>query len=123
MSGLTVARTELAEALEPVGRVYAAPTGVFAAPCYRIHPASPWLAPSVLARGERTQRWEVWCVLGKTDSAANYDALETMVSVATIALDALPGWSGIQWDRPNPTDMGGTKYLAVRGIIETKKGV
>lgn len=125
-SGLSAARVELAAAIaaaEGAKRVYAEPTGTFATPCYRIHPASPWLAPSALARGERTQRWEIWCVLGKVDAAANYESLEEMVSLATIALDALPSWSGVNWDRPNPTDMGGTKYLAVRGIIETKKGV
>ena len=125
MSGLSDARTELATALETVPdlRVYPEPNGTFATPCIRLHPAGPWLAPSVLAAGNRTQRWEVWCVLGRMDSTANYDELETMVSNVTDALDRLPGWSGIMWDRPNPTDMGGTKYLAVRGIIETKKGV
>jgi len=124
MSGLTVARDELADALEAASlRVAREPTGTFAAPCIRLHPAAPWLAPSVLAQGRRTQRWEVWCVLGASDSKAKYDGLETMVSAATHALDLLSSWSAIIWERPNPTDMGGTTYLAVRGIIETNKEV
>lgn len=121
MSGLSDARVELTVALGS-DRVFG-PGEPFATPCVRIHPGAPWLGPSVLARGERTQRWEVWAVAGKLDAKANYEALETLVSTITTALDALPGWSGIIWDRPNPTDMGGTQYLAVRGTIETKKGV
>ena len=121
MSGLSDAREELVTALGSE-RVFS-PGEPFATPCVRIHPAAPWLAPSVLAAGQRTQRWEVWCVAGKGDAKANYEALETLVSTVTTALDALPGWSSVVWDRPNPTDMSGTQYLAVRGIIETKKGV
>lgn len=124
MSGLSVARNALADALEAADlRVYREPTGTFATPCIRLHPANPWLAPSALARGQRTQRWEVWCVLGKMDSASAYSDLETMVSTVTTTLDALPSWSAIQWERPNPTDMGGVRYLAVRGIIETNREV
>ena len=123
-SGLSVARGEIAAALTATAiRVVSEPNGTFAAPCIRLHPAAPWLAPSVLAAGRRTQRWEVWCVLGKMDGTANYKSLEDMVSAATHALDLLAGWSAIIWERPNPTEMGGTTYLAVRGIIETNKEV
>jgi hypothetical protein len=121
MSGFSDARAELVTALG-AERVYQ-PGETFSTPCIRIHPGAPWVGPSFLASGQRTQRWEVWAVAGKGDATANYEALETLVSTITIALDALPGWSGIVWDRPNPTDMGGTMYLAVRGTIETKKGV
>jgi len=127
MSGLSdsrlVLKTAIAAAAAPALRVYAEPTGTFATPCARVHPASPWLAPSVLAKGRRTQRWEVWVVIGKLDSKAKFAAMETMVSQITIALDTLAGWSSIVWDRPAPTDMGGTLYLAVRGIIETNREV
>lgn len=126
MSGLTDARAELKATLEAAPasqRVYAEPSGSFAAPCVRLHPASPWLAPSALAAGRRTQRWEVWVVLGKLDSRARYKTLEAMVSAVTMALDKLPSWSAIQWDRPAPTDMGGVNYLAVRGVIETNREV
>lgn len=124
MSGLTDARTELAAAITAANvRTYAEPTGAFAAPCARLHPASPWLGPSVLAAGRRTQHWEIWIVVGKLDSRAKYAKLESMVSAVTTALDSLPGWSGVAWDRPAPTDMGGTLYLAVRGIIETSREV
>ena len=123
-SGLSAARAELAAALEATAiRTVAEPNGVFAAPCIRIHPAAPWLAPSALASGRRTQRWEVWCVLGALDSKAKYTQLEDMVSAATNALDLLAAWSAIIWERPNPTEMGGTTYLAVRGIIETNREV
>lgn len=121
MSGLSEARQALVTALG-THRVYQ-PGQPFTPPCIRIHPGNPWLGPSVLAMGDRTQKWEVWAVAGKGDSKANYVALETLVSTITIALDALPAWSGVVWDRPNPTDMGGVLYLAVRGTIETKKGV
>ena len=124
MSGLTDARAELKTALDAADvRCYAEPTGRFTTPCVRIHPASPWLAPSVLAAGGRTQRWEVWAVLGRVDSKAQYKGLEAIVSTVTNALDLLPGWSGIIWERPAPTEMGGATYLAVRGVIETKREV
>lgn len=121
MTGLRDARLALEAALGSE-RVYQ-PGEAFTTPCIRIHPGNPWLGPSALAQGNRTQRWEVWAVAGKGDARANYEALETLVSTITDALDVLPGWSGIVWDRPNPTDMGGTQYLAVRGTIETRKGV
>jgi len=126
VSGLSDARAELKAAIEaaPSGvRTYAEPTGTFATPCARVHPASPWLAPSVLAKGRRTQRWEVWVVAGKMDSKAKFAGMEAMVSTITAKLDVLAGWSAIVWERPAPTDMGGTLYLAVRGIIETNREV
>lgn len=121
MTGLSDARTELATALGSL-RV-SQPGEPFTPPCIRIHPGNPWMGPSALAGGQRTARWEVWAVAGKLDSKSNYEALETLVSAITIALDDLQGWSAVVWDRPAPTDMGGTQYLAVRGTIETKKGV
>jgi len=121
------ARVELgntvAAADSPAIRVYSEPSGTFATPCARVHPASPWVAPSVLRAGKRTQRWEVWVVVGKMDSTASFEQMELMVGKITTALDRLPGWSLIIWDRPAPTDMGGTLYLAVRGTIETSAEV
>ena len=123
MSGLSASRAELQVVLEDADIRVANPGGSFATPCVRIHPAAPWLAPSVLAAGRRTQRWEIWAVAGKVDAQSNYTSLEDTVSAVTNALDLLPSWSSIQWDRPNPTDMGGTLYLAVRGLIETNREV
>jgi hypothetical protein len=121
------ARVELGNAVaaadSPAIRVYSEPSGTFATPCARVHPASPWVAPSVLRAGKRTQRWEVWVVVGKMDSTASFEQMELMVGKITTALDRLPGWSLIIWDRPAPTDMGGTLYLAVRGTIETSAEV
>jgi hypothetical protein len=122
VSGLTDARQLLTDTMHAAPynvRVAREPTGTFTAPCARIHPASPWLAPSVLAAGRRTQRWEIWAVLGRTDSKGRYKGLEDLVSRITNALDNLQGWSAIVWERPAPTDMGGVSYLAARGIIET----
>lgn len=128
MSGLTDARTELATALEAGTpfRAYSEPSGAFAAPCYRLHPGSPWLGPSDIHGGRRTQKWEIWVVVGKADSKASTIKLEDMVSAATIALDALIGagnWGMPIWERPGPVDMGGTNYFAVRGTIETIREV
>lgn len=124
---LSDSRAELAAAIEaadtPAIRVFAEPSGTFATPCARVHPASPWVAPSVLRAGKRTQRWEVWVVVGKVDSTASFEQMESMVGKITTALDRLQGWSLIIWDRPAPTDMGGTLYQAVRGTIETSAEV
>jgi hypothetical protein len=57
------------------------------------------------------------------DSTATYKTMEEMVGKITTKLDTLPEWSQIIWERPAPTDMGGTLYLAVRGIIETSREV
>jgi len=127
VSGLSDSHNLLKTVIEDGGesgiRVFDAPSGTFATPCVRVHPASPWLAPSSLARGRRTQRWEVWIVVGKMDSKATFAKMEDMVSIVTNILDRLDGWSAIVWERPAPTDMGGTLYLAVRGIIETVNAV
>jgi hypothetical protein len=124
---LSDSRAELAGAIEaadtPAIRVFAEPSGQFATPCARVHPASPWVAPSVLRAGKRTQRWEVWVVVGRVDAVASFKLMETMVGKITTALDKLPGWSLIIWDRPAPTDMGGVLYHAVRGTIETSAEV
>jgi len=123
-SGLTGSRAAMQAALEAASlRVYPDPTGEFSAPCIRLHAASPWVGASMLRAGSRTQRWEVWAVAGRADSGAALAELEELVSAATIALDSLPGWSSIEWERPGPTDMGGVKYLATRGIIETIREV
>ena len=123
MSGLSEARLALADALESIGERVASPGEAWTPPCIRLHPGNPWLGPSTLAAGQRTQRWEVWYVVGKAAGKHNYNQIEERVSRITNALDLASGWSGIVWDRPNPTDMGGTQYLAVRGTIETRKGV
>jgi hypothetical protein len=115
--------TAIAAADSPAIRVFDGPGGKFATPCVRVHPASPWIAPSVLAAGRRTQRWEVWVVVGRMDSNASYKGMEQMVGKITLALDKLQPWSSIIWDRPAPTDMGGVLYLAVRGTIETNAEV
>jgi hypothetical protein len=124
---LSTSRAELAAAIRaadsPALRVYDAPSGTFATPCVRLHPAAPWIAPSVLAAGRRVQQWEVWVVTGKMDARATFNKMEQMVSKITIALDKFQGWSSIDWDRPAPTDMGGALYLAVRGVIQTVQEV
>lgn len=93
--------------------------GAFSAPCARIFPADPWVDRSGLANGRRTQRWEVWVVAGKQDAIANFDELEALVSATEAALTGLAGWSTLVWQRPGIVDMGGTKYFACRGTIET----
>lgn len=97
--------------------------GVFTAPCARIYPADPWVDLSGLANGRRTQRWEVWAVAGKSDSLANFDELEGLVQAINGALTGLQGWSWPAWRRPSVTDMGGTRYFACRGTVETTQEV
>jgi hypothetical protein len=104
-------------------RNYPDPGSAFTAPCVRLNAGVPWIAPSVLRSGGRTVRWEVWAVAGKADSKASFADLEVMVAVATNALDGLPGYSAISWDRPALVDMGGVTYLASRGQIETIGGI
>lgn len=116
---LTDARGVLLAALEAASiRTYYG-MGVFNAPCCRIFPAEPWVQRSGLANGRRTQTWEVWAVAGKADSMATFDELESMVVAIDTAIEGLPGWSTPTWRRPAVTDMGGTKYFACRGTIET----
>lgn len=93
--------------------------GRFTAPCARVYPADPWVDLSGLANGRRTQRWEVWVIAGKADSLATYDELEALLQQCNAALTGLPGWSWPAWRRPAVTEMGGTRYFACRGIMET----
>jgi hypothetical protein len=93
--------------------------GRFTAPCARVYPADPWVDLSGLANGRRTQRWEVWVVAGKADSIATYDELEALLQQCNAALSGLQGWSYPAWRRPAVTEMGGTRYFACRGVMET----
>lgn len=112
-------RAELLAALEAASiRAYYG-MGVFAAPCARIFPAEPWVEVSGRANGRRTQTWEVWAVAGRTDSIATFDELEAMVIAIDAALEPLGSWASPTWHRPAVTDMGGAKYFACRGTVET----
>jgi hypothetical protein len=120
MSGLTDARQALAALLEADGlRVYRDPSEQYATPCIRLHPAQPWIAASGLANGARTQRYELWAVAGRGDSGAGFLEVEDLVSKVTAALEDAHSWGGITWDRPGPVDMGGSRYVGCRGLIET----
>lgn len=98
-------------------------TGNFATPCARIYPAQPWVGPSSLAGGARTQQWEVWAVAGRVDSGATYDDLESLVQAIASATESMQGWSRIVWDRPINVVMGGITYTACRGVTETREAV
>jgi hypothetical protein len=116
---LTTARQELLDALDAASvRAYYG-MGAFSAPCARIFPADPWVALSGLAGGRRTQQWEIWAVAGRADSIANFDELEALVMAINAAIEPLPNWNRPTWRRPGITDMGGNKYFACRGVIET----
>lgn len=93
--------------------------GRFTAPCARVYPADPWVDRSGLANGRHTQRWEIWVVAGKSDAMATFDELEALLIKCNAALSLLAGWSVPVWRRPAVTEMGGTKYFACRGIMET----
>lgn len=113
------AREQLLTALDTAGiRAYYG-MGVFQSPCARIFPAEPWVDASGMAGGRRTQHWEVWAVAGKTDAIASFTELEDLVQRINDALVGLSGWGHPAWRRPAITDMGGTKYLACRGVTET----
>lgn len=116
---LTGSRAELLAALEAASIRGFYGLGAFAAPCARIFPADPWVQLSGQAGGRRTQQWEVWAVAGKADALANFDELETLVMQINAAIEGLPNWNRPSWRRPTVTDMGGTKYFACRGIVET----
>lgn len=121
---LTDARSSLLAALEAASiRAYYG-WGPFTAPCARIMPSEPWVASSGLLGGQRSQAWEVWAVSGRVDSGATFDDLETLVVEINKAIDGLPNWSHVEWHRPASTDMGGgNRFLASRGIIETRMEV
>ena len=116
---LQSSRQVLLEAIEAAGVNAFYGVGRFTAPCARIYPADPWVDISGLANGRRTQRWEVWVVAGKADSLANFDELEALVKTCNDAVSDLQGWSHPSWRRPAITEMGGTKYFACRGVVET----
>jgi hypothetical protein len=112
-------RAELLAAFEAASVPAFYGMGAFTAPCVRIFPADPWVDQAGRASGTRSQHWEVWAVAGRTDSMATFDELEAMVIAIDAALEPLPSWSRPTWRRPAVTDMGGTKYFACRGVIET----
>jgi len=116
---LTDARGELISALEAANIRSYYGMGAFSAPCARVFPADPWVSLSGQAGGRRTQQWEVWAVAGKSDAIANFDELEILVMGINAAIEPLPNWNRPVWRRPSITDMGGTRYFACRGIIET----
>jgi hypothetical protein len=120
---LSDSRQTLLDTLEAAGVKAFYGAGQFTAPCARIYPADPWVDISGLANGRRTQRWEIWVVAGKADALANYDELEALVQEVNTALMPLGGWSYPAWRRPSVTDMGGTRYFACRGVVETTQEV
>jgi len=120
---LTTSRQILLDALAAAGIDAFYGIGRFSAPCARIFPADPWVDISGLANGRRTQRWEVWVVAGKTDSIATFDELETLLIACNTALSGLQGWAYPVWRRPAITEMGGTRYFACRGMMETTQEV
>jgi hypothetical protein len=120
---LQASRQTLLDTLEAAGVNTFYGIGRFTAPCARIFPADPWVDISGLANGRRTQRWEVWAVAGKSDSVATFDELETLVKKCNDALALLEGWAYPVWRRPAITEMGGTRYFACRGMMETAQEV
>jgi hypothetical protein len=113
------ARAELLAALEAASIRAFYGMGTFQSPCARIFPAEPWVDISGSLGGRRAQHWEVWAVAGKSDSLANFDELESLVQSINDAVSGLAGWGHPTWRRPAITDMGGTKYFACRGVVET----
>ena len=95
--------------------------GAFSAPCARIFPGEPWVGISGLAGGRRTQRWEVWAVAGRVDANATFDELETLVQSINAAVNGIPDFGYVEWHRPASVEMGGARYFAARGVIETLK--
>jgi hypothetical protein len=120
---LTSARQALLDALTAADIDTYYGWGAFSAPCARVFPAEPWVSLDGLLGGKRTQRWEIWAVAGKADSGATFDELEAMVIAINDACEPLQPFARIEWHRPTSTDMGGTRYLASRGVIETKMEV
>jgi hypothetical protein len=118
---LASARAELLAAIEAVDIKAYYGSGAFTTPCARIFPANPWVGPSALADGKRTQRWEIWAVAGRVDSGATYDELEALVQSISNATENMRNWSRINWDRPVNVQMGGVLYSASRGVAETRE--
>jgi len=120
---LQASRQILLDTLEAAGVNTFYGMGRFTAPCARIYPADPWIDVSGLANGRRTQRWEIWVVAGKSDAIANFDELEALLRTCDIAVSGLQGWSHPACRRPAITEMGGTRYFTVRGVVETTQEV
>lgn len=120
---LNAARQELLDALKAAEIDTYYGWGQFNAPCARVFPGEPWVALSGLAGGRRTQRWEVWSVAGRADSNATFDALEMLTQQINDAINGMAGWGHVEWHRPAVVDMGGARYLAARGVLETLKEV
>lgn len=118
---LASARAQLLTAIEAANIKAYYGNGAFTAPCARIFPAQPWVGPSAMADGKRTQRWEVWAVAGRVDSGATYDDLEMLVQAISDATEGMQQWSRIVWDRPVNSVMGGVIYSASRGVTETRE--
>ena len=116
---LNAARNELMAALTDAAIDTYYGWGVFAATCARIFPGEPWVDTGGQLGGRRIQRWEVWSVAGAVDSAATFDDMEDLTQRINDALEPLQHWNHIVWRRPTIVDMGGGRYLACRGIIET----
>ena len=93
--------------------------GPFSTPCARIFPGEPWVGRNGLAGGRVIQRWEIWSVAGRVDGSATFDEVEELVQRINNAVAPTHEWGHIEWHRPVISDMGGTRYLACRGIIET----
>lgn len=113
------ARQELLDALNAAGVDTYYGWGAFSAPCARVMAGEPWVALNGLLGGKRMQRWEVWAVAGRADAGATFDLMEKLVQDINDAIEPLSRWGHVEWHRPTSTDMGGTRYLACRGIIET----
>jgi len=118
---LASARAQLLTAIDAAGIKVFYGSGGFTTPCARIFPAQPWVGPSAMADGKRTQRWEVWAVAGRVDSGATFDELEALVQAISNATEGLQQWSRIGWDRPINSVMGGVIYSACRGVTETRE--
>ena len=121
---LNSARGELLAALEVASIDTYYGWGAFAAPCARIFPGEPWVSiEGGRMGGKRLQRWEVWAIAGAVDSHATFDDLEALVQSINDAMNPLAAWAYLEWRRPTITDMGGAKFLACRGVIETNMEV
>jgi hypothetical protein len=117
---LNASRTELMEALETAGIETYYGWGAFSAPCARIFPGEPWVGLSDGGLGgKRVQRWEIWAVAGAVDSSATFDDLEKLVQDINTCMEGLQVWTHMEWRRPSLTDMGGMRYIACRGVIQT----
>jgi len=113
------ARTALLAGLEAAGiRAYYG-WGAFSVPCARVLAGEPWVSLGGLQGGKRRQRYEVWAVMGRTDSGASFEEMEALVQSIDAALEGMAAFSHAEWHKPVRVDMGGTNYMATRGVIDT----